>query len=408
MNRQPRRQFLKRSLGGITAAALLPGYVSNSISTSGSNGVYQDNLSYRQLGKTGIKLPVISMGTSNINEPSLILEAMDRGIKLFTTSSYYREGNNETMLGSIIKNRPRDSFLIATGSMPQGVDNVKGIYTDTDAPKQYKSDIEGGLKRLGLDYLDIIFLTFGAKRESILFEPFMRMMEDFKKQGKCRFIGVTTHSFCDEAVRAAVDAKIYDLVVPAYNFRSENVTALDDAIKYAKDSGVGIMSMKAQAGGFWDKERKEPVNSRAAIKWALQNENIASVVSGMSTREQLDQNIKLMSDLRLDEKERNDLRLASDQKLPGIYCQQCNRCIPQCPQSYNIPVAMRSFMYAYGYRDIRYAKETLGYSDLPADPCGNCGNCNVDCTMGFNIREKIKDIARLRNVPDEFITTRKG
>jgi predicted aldo/keto reductase-like oxidoreductase len=398
-----RREFLKKSFAGISAASLFPGVVSASIASAVSQSTSKQGLVYRTLGKTGLKLPVISMGTSNINNPGIILAAINSDIKLFTTSSYYGEGNNEIMLSGVFKGRPRDSFLIATSSRPEGIDFKNGIFTDPNAVPKYIADIEGGLKRLGLDYVDILFLPFTAKRESVFFEPFLRMMENFKKQGKARFIGTTTHSFCDEAVRAAADTKIYDMVLTTYNFQSEKIQEMNDALAYAANAGLGIIGMKSQAGGFWDKERKQPINSKATIKWVLQNENITSVLSGMSTEEQLQQNIALMTNLKLTEQEKNDLRLTSADRIPGLYCQQCSRCIPQCPNNYDIPTVMRSFMYAYGYKDLRYARETLGYAKIPANPCEGCDKCNVNCTMGFDVRAKVQDIARLNNVPGEFL-----
>jgi predicted aldo/keto reductase-like oxidoreductase len=403
MENNQRREFLKKSLIGISAASLLPGVVSGSAASKVSQLNRQQDLVYRTLGKTGLKLPVISMGTMNINNPSIIIAAIDSGIKLLTTSSYYREGNNEVMLSEVFKSRSRDSFLVATSSMPQGMDRQAGIFTDPNAVSKYVEDIEGGLKRLGLDYVDILFLPFTAKRESVFFEPFLRMMENFKKQGKTRFIGTTTHSFCDEAVRAAADTGIYDMVLTSYNFRTEKMQEMNDAIAYAANAGLGIMGMKSQAGGFWDKERKQPINSQATIKWVLQNENIASVLSGMSTVEQLKQNIALMANLKLTEQEKNDLQLTSVDRVPGLYCQQCGNCIPQCPNKYDIPTAMRSFMYAYGYKDLRYAKETLGYAMIPSNPCDGCENCNINCSMGFDVRAKVQDIARLNDVPGEFL-----
>jgi predicted aldo/keto reductase-like oxidoreductase len=403
MEKNQRREFLKKSLAGISAATLLPGVVSASLAGTISKLNSQQDLAFRTLGKTGLKLPVISMGTSNINNPGLILAAMESGIKLFTTSSYYGEGNNEIMLSGVIKSRPRDAFLITTSSRPEGMDLQKGIFTDPNAVTKYIADIEGGLKRLGVDYVDVLFLPFTAKRESVFFEPFLRMMENFKKQGKTRFIGTTTHSFCDEAVRAAADTKIYDMVLTSYNFQTEKMQEMNDAIIYAANAGLGIIGMKSQAGGFWDKERKQPINSQATIKWVLQNENITTVLSGMSTSEQLQQNIALMTNLKLTEQEKNDLRLASTDRIPGLYCQQCTMCIPQCPNNYDIPTVMRSFMYAYGYKDLRYARETLGYAKLPANPCECCDKCNVNCPMGFDVRAKVQDIGRLNNVPGEFL-----
>lgn len=403
MKTNQRREFLKKSIAGISAASLFPGVISASIASSVSQINSRQELAYRTMGKTGLKLPVISMGTSNINSPGLILAAMDSGLRLFTTSSYYGEGNNEIMLSGVIKSRLRDSFLIATSSRAEGMDLQKGIFTDPNAVTKYIADIEGGLKRLGLDYVDILFLPFTAKRESVFFEPFLRMMENFKKQGKARFIGTTTHSFCDEAVRAAADTKIYDMVLTSYNFRSEKMQEMNDALAYASKAGLGIIGMKSQAGGFWDKERKQPINSQATIKWVLQNENITTVLSGISTLEQLQQNVALMTNLKFSEQEKNDLRLTSTDRIPGIYCQQCIRCIPQCSNSYDIPTAMRSFMYAYGYKNLRYAKETLGYANIPVNPCEGCEKCTVNCTMGFDVRSKIQDIARLKTVPNEFL-----
>jgi predicted aldo/keto reductase-like oxidoreductase len=401
MKTNQRREFIKKSLAGISAASLFPGVVSASFADSKLS--QQQALPNRILGKTGIKLPVISMGTSNINNPGLISAAIDSGIKLFTTSSYYGEGNNEILLNGVFKNRQRDSFLIATSSRPGGMDRQKGIFTDPNAVTKYIEDIEGGLKRLGMDYVDILFLPFTAKRESVFFEPFLRMMENFKKQGKARFIGTTTHSFCDEAVRAAADTKIYDMVLTSYNFRTEKMQEMNDAVTYATNAGLGIIGMKSQAGGFLDKERKQPINSQATIKWVLQNEKITSVLSGMSTLEQLNQNIALMADLKLTEQEKKDLQLISSANIPGLYCQQCSSCIPQCPGNYDIPTVMRSFMYAYGYKDLRNAKETLDFAKIPENPCEGCEKCNIKCTMGFDVRTKVKDISRLKNVPDEFL-----
>jgi uncharacterized protein len=103
---------------------------------------------------------------------------------------------------------------------------------------------------------------------------------------------------------------------------------MNDALAYASKAGLGIIGMKSQAGGFWDKERKQPINSQATIKWVLQNENITTVLSGISTLEQLQQNVALMTNLKFSEQEKNDLRLTSTDRIPGIYCQQCIRCIP--------------------------------------------------------------------------------
>jgi ferredoxin len=60
-------------------------------------------------------------------------------------------------------------------------------------------------------------------------------------------------------------------------------------------------------------------------------------------------------------------------------------------------------MYAYGYRNMEQAQFTLAEADLDGDKCNLCDECTVKCSAGFNIRERILDISRLRNVPGEFL-----
>ncbi|MCP5101990.1 MAG: hypothetical protein GY950_01360 [bacterium] len=64
---------------------------------------------------------------------------------------------------------------------------------------------------------------------------------------------------------------------------------------------------------------------------------------------------------------------------------------------------MRSYMYAYGYRDPGKAKETLQGLSVNDITCRGCADCRVTCTMGFDIKKKVRDIARLHDVPDDFL-----
>jgi len=402
MNYKNRRDFLKKSILGVSGAALLPGSLKAAAFNRAGITAMQE-LPVRTLGKTGLKIPLISMGTGDTNNPSLVKAVLENGIRLFGTSTYYGNGNNESMLGGVFKSLPRDSYLVATSTMPKGTDHQTGLFTDPSAASVFQSDIEASMKRLGVDYLDILFLPFAAKRESVFFEPLLRVMEDFKKSGKARFIGIATHSYVDEAIRAAADTGIYDLIMAAYNFRLEQIQAVNEALAYSASAGLGIIAMKSMAGGYWDEKRTQPINSRAALKWVLQHENIHTVMSGMSTFEELQNNLAMLQDLKLNDEEMKDLKLTQLDKPGGLYCQQCRNCSGQCPHNLDIPTLMRSYMYAYGYRNLEHAQHTLNQVDLSAKPCDKCAVCNVNCSAGFDIKDRIQDIARLKDVPLEFL-----
>jgi predicted aldo/keto reductase-like oxidoreductase len=267
----------------------------------------------------------------------------------------------------------------------------------------YIKKAEESLKRFGLDFVDIFMFPYAGKREVMLNENLLKAMQDLKKQGKIRFAGIATHNNVEEALMAAADSKVYDVVMPAYNYKTQNKEAMNEALAYAAKAGVGMIAMKTTAGAFRDKSRTTPLNTDAALKWVLQNENIASIVSGMSSVEELQKNIAMIRNLKISEQELKDLNLAGLGTEPSLYCYQCPDCVSQCPQHVDVPTLMRSYMYAYGYRNLEHAQHTLKQAVVSGNPCENCDACRINCVAGFDIKERIQDIARLNDVPKEFL-----
>jgi predicted aldo/keto reductase-like oxidoreductase len=394
-----RRDFLKTGLAGVAGVTLF----SSSPLRAETKPVEKKKFVYRTLGNTGIKLPVISIGTGDTNDPGLIRAALDEGVTLLATSQYYGDGQNESMIGEVIKDRDRKSVIIMTSAMPENFNHKEGVFDEGAKVEPFIRKFDESLVRLGVNYVDIFLLPFMAKRESVFYGPYLKAMEDIKKQGKARFIGIATHSHEDEAIRAAVEAKIYDVCLVAYNFRKSNQKEISEAMADASKKGIGIIAMKTMAGAYWDKDRKEPVNSTAALKWALQNENVHTSVPGVTTFDQLQKDISVMADLSLSNAEKSDLKLSLHERPDAPFCQQCGVCLPQCRQGLDIPTLMRSHMYAYGYRNLAHARDTLSYAVKGTDPCGSCGTCSVSCALNFDVRAKVTKIARLNDVPREFI-----
>jgi predicted aldo/keto reductase-like oxidoreductase len=357
----------------------------------------------RVLGRTGIKTPLISMGTGPANNPNFVKSAYFSGVKLFFSATYYGEGNNEKLVGEGLAGLPRDSYVIGTAAPPDGMDTRTGnlpAQLDVDA---YIKKAETSLGRFGLDYVDIFLFPYAGGRDVMLNESLLKALLELKKRGKTKYLGIASHGNIEEALTAAADSKVYDVAMIAYNYKTENKKSMNDALAYAAKAGVGVVAMKTTAGAFNNKNQANPLNSDAALKWVLQNENITSIVSGMSSLEELKKNLEMIKNLKMTDQELKDLNLAWQDSDPGLYCHQCRKCVTQCPYNLEIPTAMRSYMYAYGYRNLEHAQHTLIEADLPDNSCSNCDKCKIKCTAGFNIKERIEDISRLKKVPQEFL-----
>ena len=395
-----RRSFIKKSLWG--AAGL--GALSVSAASGPANSPGQEKKGKfitRTLGQTGIHLPVISMGVMNADNENLVRAALDAGIVHLDTAHGYQRGRNEEMIGRVIKDRPRDSYIIATKVPGTPRDRETGRFSAETKGETFLQMFDLSLKRLGLDQVDILYLHNVQYRDSALFEPLLKALETAKSSGKTRFVGISTHSNQAEAIQAALESKFYDVVLTGYNFRDQNLESLDKAIAQAARAGLGLIAMKPLAGVYWDKEKIDPINTKAALKWVLRNPHITTVIPGLTTFDHLQTDLSVMEDLALTPQEWKDLRL--EVKTGGLYCQQCRTCLPQCPAGLPLPSLMRSYMYAYGYGNLAAAHDLLTSIDVPSDPCRECGTCRVTCLNAFDIKDRVTDIVRLRHTPREFL-----
>ena len=201
-----------------------------------------------------------------------------------------------------------------------------------------------------------------------------------------------------EVIHAAVDSKSYDVIMTAYNYQQKYYAEVRDGIARAAQAGLGIVGMKAIRGGSRQTPFKNPV---AALKWVLQDPNVHIVVPGFTTFDQMDIDLSVMGDLNLSDSEKKDLQ--KEASIPGLYCQGCRECLGQCPKGLPIPDLMRAYMYVYDYRNLNIAQDLVVSLNLPQQVCGDCLQCPVHCSVGFDVSGKIKDVIRIREVPSEFI-----
>ena len=383
-----RRTFLKTSLLG-TAGAL---FTNKMVGSESIRSIHPEEkkgkIVKRRLGNTDIKLPVVSFGVMRADNPNLAKAALDAGIEHFDTAHGYQNGNNEKMLGKVLKDYPRDSFTIATK-----VGSRDG--------KEFMERLNTSLERLQMDHVDILYSHAVSSRDDVLNEEVLDALKKAKRQGKTRYIGVSTHSNETEVIKAVIDGGVHDVILTAYNFKQDHKDLMTKRIEEASKAGIGIVAMKTQAGGDLEKESDTKMPNQAALKWALRTPHVHTAIPGIINYEQLNENVGVMDNLELTGEEHDFLYAASFEQ--GIYCNGCQECTKACRKSLPIPEMMRAYMYAYGYREVKKAKDELVANGIQDNPCADCTVCTVNCVKGFDVPGKVADITRLTRVSDDFL-----
>jgi uncharacterized protein len=412
-----RREFLKLGAAGIAAAAgcataaadkapAVPAAAPAQATPEASKPVHVQQAPTpaapprRRLGRTGLDLPLVSMGVMNADNPNLVKAALDGGIVMLDTAHGYQEGRNEEMLGTILPGRKRDSFVICTKVFVSTLDRNTGRFRPGTRGDEITQKLDISLRRLGLDHVDVLYLHAQSAREGVLCENLLPALEKAKQAGKARFLGVSTHKNEPEVLRAAVESKLYDVVLTSYNFKQDHHLEVQKAIDEAAAAGLGIVAMKTQAGVYWDQEKTRPIDMKAALRWALRDPNVHTAIPGFTTFDQLQDDLAVMHEPVLTPADSEKLQ---GEKLAGLFCQGCEQCLEPCPQDLPIPELMRSYMYGHAYKNREAAQSLLLALDLPSVPCGDCETCSVACAKGFDVRERIRDIVRLRDVPRELL-----
>jgi uncharacterized protein len=349
----------------------------------------------RTLGKTGLTLPVVSMGVMNADVPGILRRAYELGIRHFDTAAGYQNGRNEEMVGQVIKELGvRDKVVISTKqpsrNRPQNT---------AEARKRFVDGVEGSLRRLQMDHVDILYHHAVDSVEDARAEGPLQALQSLKKDGKTRFIGISTHNTVG-VLSEAIRLSLFDVGLVTLNYTMAIDAGILSTIEKAAKSGMGIVAMKTQAGGTVRPDAKLPkelpaASQTALLKWVLNHEFITTAIPGFSTYQHLEQDFSVASNLAYTHEEESflaDRTFAAEAE----FCQQCGECKKDCPRQVDIPVLMRAHMYAVQYKNIGLARETLAATagrGLAA--CGACESCLVTCRKTVQIGRKIAQLKAL-------------
>ncbi len=359
-------------------------------------------LTHRTLGKTGLKVTSLSFGCMTTSDASVIQHAADVGIVHFDTARSYQSGNNERMVGAALKDRRKQVIISSKTPAKTGKDAL--------------ADLDTSLRELGTDYLDIWYLHMRNEPAEVT-DDLLEAQRAAKKAGKIRFAGVSTHFNMDRMLAHLVKLGQTDIVLTTYNFAMRSVDAgmnanqqapatdMTAAIRAARKAGMGIVAMKALAGGVSRVERgdrlyganpqwlvkqlKQEGAALAAIKWVLRNESVDTAIVCMTNHEQLEENLRAMAEPYTD---RDEKLLASQLAVIGpYYCRMCGACNGVCDKGVPVPDVLRILTYAEGYGQFALARER--YLELREAArnvrCGDCGSCSVACPNGVRVPERV-------------------
>jgi len=351
----------------------------------------------RTLGKTGLTMPVVSMGVMNADVPGLLRRAYELGIRHFDTAAGYQQGRNDEMVGAVIKEMGvRDKVTIATKQAAKG----GGTQSVAEAKKRFVEGVESSLQRLQMDHVDILFYHAVDSAEDARAEGPLAALQSLKKDGKTRFIGISTHN-TEDVVNEAIRLNVFDVALVMLNYTMAHDTGLLSTIERAAKSGIGIVAMKTQAGGTVRPDAKlpkalPPVSQTALLKWALNHPFVTTAIPGFSTYEHLEQDFSVARNLAYTDEEQ---RFLADKTFSAQaeFCQQCGECKGDCPEHADIPALMRSHMYAVQYGNKGMAREMLA-SIAPGrglDACDGCESCVVTCRNSVQIGRKIAQLKSL-------------
>jgi len=391
-----RREFFEKAAFGLASVGLTRPFLKKTV----ADQERAPKVIYRTLGRTNLRISIVSFGVMNSDSPDLIQRALDSGINHLDTANVYLRGNSERVIGEVLQKRGnRDKVYLAT-KMRFARDNEKNVFLLKGTEREQGAteenlfkQLETSLERLRTDYVDILYLHSAYSPQMVTYEPLMKALVKAKEQGKTRFLGVSTHKNVPDVIRATVDAGVYDVVLAAYNYVLEDKEDVKKAIQYAAEKGAGVVAMKTQGGRRLQENSDLEINHQAALKWVLNDENVCTTILGMTTFPQLELNMGVMADLMLSEEEQKDLQIAAS--LRGIlFCQNCRSCVPSCPHRVEVPKLMRAYMYARGYGNYIQARITIG--QLPEKTglniCRKCSSCVALCYRGINIGSRVNTL----------------
>ena len=365
-----------------------------------------DGKNVSKLGFGLMRLPKIEKDSEKIDraEAARIVDlAYKNGVNYFDTAYFYHDGESEFFVKEALARYPRDTFFLAT-KMPGG------CLKDGKTPDFLFNDQLG---KCGVGYFDFYLLhavsddNFKYFEESGAYE----YLTERKKEGKIKKLGFSYHgSF--EFFKKVLDTHEWDFVQLQLNYYDWDASNAKDFYAELEKRGIPCIVMEPVRGGSLntlnDEARAvfsklgEASPASYALRYVAQLKNVIVVLSGMSTFEQVEDNIKTFNECKpLAEKETAAVENAAVlfRKNFAIPCTACKYCVAACPGGVAIPDCFTAFNK---YNETRNTADfKAAYAEINeaarAASCLDCKACIERCPQGIDIPDKLRKVAALAN-----------
>jgi hypothetical protein len=389
-----RREFLSRSaaaglglslapIAGVADAVVPPPRVRRSV----------------RLGRTGFQISDIGFGSSRLaGDEALVRYALERGITCFDTADGSTGGASETTFGKALAG-VREKVVLASKQKTEAGDDRAAMM----------SALEGSLRRLATDRIDVYFMHAVNELARIRNPEWPEFLAKAKQQGKIRFAGMSGHGGQLAAcVDAALDADLVDVMLLAYNYGQDpsfvdKLTShmdfvapqpeLPRVLAKAKQKDVGVVAMKTLRGARLNDMRRFETGgatfAQAAIRWVLSDPKVDALVVTMRTRQEIDEYLAASGSGPPSAADADLLR-RYEAKNGDTQCRWgCAACESACPEGVPIAEVLRTRMYAEDYRDVPLARAEYAALGAGASACASCAHqaCRDACPYGLAVPE---------------------
>lgn len=364
----------------------------------------------RAMNKLGVETSLLGFGCmrfpvtvdGKIDEPEaekMLDKAIAAGVNYIDTAYPYHNGDSEPFVGKALKKYDRSSLYIATKLPIWQVETLEDI----------DRIINHQLERLQTDYIDFYLMHAMNKErwDKMLAIGGVQKLEEYKAAGKIKYLGFSFHDSY-EVFEEMINYKDWDFCQIQFNYMDANIQAGMRGYELTVKKDVPLIIMEPVKGGLLAKfsddimekfHANDPDASAAsyALRWVGSMPNVKVILSGMSTMEQVEDNLKTFDNFKcLSDAEQTLIGEVVDILNSRVQsgCTGCKYCMP-CPFGVNIPANFSAWNNYHIYQDYNVVKgkweNEIGEA-AQAKNCAKCGKCEQACPQKLSIRADLEKV----------------